>query len=98
MNLMKAAMDVLPWFVMVFPIVHCLLAIVCLTPYREQFCFLCSCGKFFSAKRRSEKKTDWPLGAAPIPVYPRKIELEKVAHEESLRKNNSLPPLELPQV
>lgn len=77
LDFVTASLNALPWFVMLFPLVQSLLAIVCITPYREQvppdgppsstapfqFFFLVTCGRCYHDKRANNLYESKKLGS-----------------------------------
>ncbi|WKY05239.1 hypothetical protein Q1695_005896 [Nippostrongylus brasiliensis] len=47
LDVAKVALNALPWFVLLFPLVQALLAVICIKMFRQQFFFLLSCGRVY---------------------------------------------------
>ncbi|KAK6748600.1 hypothetical protein RB195_001304 [Necator americanus] len=54
-HLIAAALDALPWFVLLFPLVQAILAVICIEIFRQQFFFVFTCARVY----------DEPAVAAP---------------------------------
>ncbi|EYB89524.1 hypothetical protein Y032_0230g2936 [Ancylostoma ceylanicum] len=61
LDLMTAALNALPWFVLFFPLVQAMLAVVCIKMFRQQFFFLLSCGRLYNGPALPAPKLskDW---------------------------------------
>ncbi|CAI2339452.1 unnamed protein product [Caenorhabditis sp. 36 PRJEB53466] len=74
MQVATNAILAMPWFVLLFPLVQSLLALVCLRMFREQFFFMISCGRIFEGKRAKigmVKSDEWNVSSiGPPPLYP----------------------------
>ncbi|PAV64613.1 hypothetical protein WR25_01689 isoform A [Diploscapter pachys] len=85
LNVSTMSLNALPWFMLTFPIVHCVMALVCIRMYREQFFFMFTCGRVYEGNARSygaqsQKNQPQPIQWAnttirtedkyPPPTYP----------------------------
>ncbi|CAI4228155.1 unnamed protein product [Auanema sp. JU1783] len=73
MNIMAKALSALPWFLLVFPVVQVILAILCVRTYREQFFFLLTCGRCYNHRYKEDNDSvqkNWTIGGVqPIPIF-----------------------------
>ncbi|UMM15783.1 hypothetical protein L5515_013073 [Caenorhabditis briggsae] len=80
MQVATNAILAMPWFVLLFPLVQSVLALVCLRMFREQFFFMVSCGRFFEGKHHKigMTKDEWNVTSiGPPPLYPISAPSEK---------------------
>ncbi|KHJ81551.1 hypothetical protein OESDEN_18762 [Oesophagostomum dentatum] len=82
LDIASAALKAMPWFVLFFPLVQAILAVICIRPFREQLFFLLSCGRIYGdpapAVCKSEK--EWALEGSKETLE-EKIEIVKMESE-----------------
>ncbi|VDO61728.1 unnamed protein product [Heligmosomoides polygyrus] len=80
-DVMTAALNALPWFVLFFPLVQAILAVICIKMFRQQFIFLVTCGRVYDGPALTPPKLSkqWASTAQPpppvyLPIEPVKME------------------------